>query len=107
MYTENDKILQQNVGEGVVRKVLSYSDNLMCCELKFKKGSIGALHSHPHEQIGYVISGSFEYEEEGSKVVVKAGDSYYVAPNILHGVVALEDSVLLDIFAPKREDFLL
>jgi quercetin dioxygenase-like cupin family protein len=79
----------------------------MSCEMTFKKGAVGALHSHPHEQIGYVVSGSFELEEENvEKKVIKAGDSYYIAPNVMHGVVALEDSKLLDIFTPMRKDFL-
>ena len=34
------------------------------------------------------------------------GDTYYVAPNVTHGVVALEDTKLLDIFTPKRENFI-
>lgn len=57
--------------------MLTYSDNLMVCELTFQKGAVGALHSHPHEQVGYVISGSFEVEEEGQeKRILKAGDTY-------------------------------
>lgn len=41
------------------------------------------------------------------KRILKQGDSYYAAKNILHGVVALEDdSVIIDAFTPPREDFL-
>lgn len=106
MYTINEQIKSVDLGGGVTRKVLSYSENLMCCELTFKKGAVGALHSHPHEQIGYVISGAFEFEEEkAGKQIVRAGDTYYLAPNVVHGVVALEDSKLLDIFMPMRKDF--
>ena len=63
-------------------------------------------HSHPHEQIGYVVKGSFEITLGDEKTVINAGDTYYVPPDIIHGVVALEDGVLLDIFTPQREDFL-
>ena len=87
--------------------MLTYSDNLMVCELTFQKGAVGALHSHPHEQVGYVISGSFEVEEEGQeKRILKAGDTYQIAPDVRHGVVALEDSLLLDVFNPMRKDFI-
>lgn len=107
MITVNQETETKDLGGGVTRKVLSYSKNLMACELKFAKGAVGALHSHPHEQIGYVVSGSFEVEEAGQeKKIVRRGDTYYMAPDIEHGVVALEDSVLLDIFTPVREDFL-
>ena len=34
------------------------------------------------------------------------GDIYHVEPNVVHGVVAVENTKLLDIFTPCREDFL-
>ena len=36
---------------------------------------------------------------------LSAGDTYYVCPDVKHGVVALEESIILDIFTPQREDF--
>ena len=64
MYVENKNVPLTDLGGGVVRKVLAYSENLMNVELKFEKGAIGAKHSHPHEQIGYIISGSLLFQEE-------------------------------------------
>ena len=93
--------------EGLVkRKVLAYSKNIMNVELLFEKGGWGAMHSHPHEQIGYVIEGSLVYHEEGKEdVTLHAGDSYIVAPNVMHGIDCLTEVKLLDIFTPMREDF--
>ena len=106
MYVENKNVPLTDLGGGMVRKVLAYSENLMNVELKFEKGAIGAKHSHPHEQIGYIISGSLLFQEEGKEdKVLVTGDSYYVEPNAVHGVVALEDTMLLDIFTPMRKDF--
>ena len=106
MVTENKNIPAADLGGGVTRKVLSYSPKLMAVELHFEKGAVGAPHSHPHEQIGYVISGRLVYHEEGceDKILV-SGDTYYVAPNAVDGVDILEDTMLLDIFTPMREDF--
>jgi quercetin dioxygenase-like cupin family protein len=59
-----------------------------------------------HEQISYILSGTFEYEEAGETYILKAGDTYYVEPEVPHGATALEDGVILDIFTPQREDFL-
>lgn len=107
MITDSSTIPVKDLGGGVTRKVVTYSKNMMLCRLTFKKGAVGALHKHPHEQIGYVVSGSFEVEEKGvGKKIVKAGDTYQIPSNVEHGVVALEDSVLLDIFTPMREDFI-
>ena len=106
MYTENKNVAAKDLGGGVKRKVLSYSQNLMACELTFEKGAVGAPHSHPHEQIGYIISGKLVYQEAGqADKILETGDTYYVAPNVIHGVQILEDTKLLDIFTPMREDF--
>lgn|SRR5574344_368252 len=105
MITFNKDQKKNDLGGGVTRKVLSYAKNIMICEMTFKKGSIGALHHHPHEQIGYVVSGSFEVSDGGKKTVIHAGDTYYESPNAEHGVVALEDSVLIDVFTPMRDEF--
>lgn len=107
MYTENKNVMSDDLGNGVTRKILSYSENIMSVELHFEKDSIGAMHSHPHEQIGYIISGSLLYKEAGQEdKVLSTGDTYYVAPNVEHGVVALETTKLLDIFTPMRKDFI-
>jgi quercetin dioxygenase-like cupin family protein len=106
MIVENVKVTPTLVGPGVKRKILASGGSLMSVEVKFEKGAVGAVHTHPHEQVSYVIQGSFEFELDGKKTVIKAGDSYYVNPGKPHGVVALEDSIILDIFAPQREDFL-
>ena len=98
MYTENPSVIPEDLGGGVTRKILSYSKNLMTVELHFPKGGVGAKHSHPHEQI---------YQEEGSEdKELHTGDTYYVKPHVTHGIQVLEDTVLLDIFTPMREDFI-
>ncbi len=94
-----------NGGAGVVRRILSYTDELMVVENQFEKGAVGALHHHPHTQITYVVSGKFEFEINGEKKIVAAGDSMLKKDGIEHGCVCLEAGVLLDIFSPMREDF--
>ena len=107
MYTENKDVAAKDLGGGVNRKILSYSENLMTVELHFQKGSVGARHSHPHEQIGYIVSGRLIYQEEGCEdKELQTGDTYYVKPDAPHGIEVLEDTVLLDIFTPMRKDFI-
>lgn len=97
---------EETLDNGVKRVIKGWIDDLMLVELTWKKGMVGAVHSHPHRQAGYVIRGSFEGEENGRKYVIKAGGCYYTEANQPHGPVALEDdSVLLDVFTPKRDDF--
>ena len=91
--------------EGVVRRILAYGDEMMCVENTFEKGAVGALHSHPHTQITYVVSGIFEFEIDGVKKVVRTGDTMFKRDLVVHGCVCQEAGVLLDVFTPMREDF--
>ena len=106
MIVKNNSVKKENLGGGVGRKILARGGKLMMVEVCFEKGGIGVVHTHPHEQISYVHKGSFEFELDGKKEIVRAGDTIYVPSNIPHGVVALEESVIVDIFTPQREDFL-
>ncbi|WP_139488414.1 cupin domain-containing protein [Brevibacillus dissolubilis] len=90
---------------GVTRKLMAHQGGLMMTEVTFEKDAVGNLHSHPHEQISYIAKGSFEFQLDGTITVIKQGDSVYIPSNAVHGVVALEDSIIVDIFTPQREDF--
>lgn len=101
----HDKAEAKEAGEGVVRRVLAYSKDLMCVENTFQEGAVGSLHHHPHTQITYVVSGEFEFEIDGVKKMVKAGDTMLKTNDVVHGCVCKKAGVLLDIFNPMREDF--
>ena len=105
LFIEFAKIDWEDLGGGVRRKVMAYGDQLMAVYVEFKRGAVGARHSHPHLQITYVQSGAFQtYIGEQTKVL-RGGDFYYIPANIAHGVEALEDGVLIDFFTPMREEF--
>ena len=106
MFVYNKDVQLEDLGAGVSRKIMAYSDNIMTVEVHFEKGAIGPLHSHPHEQLTYVLSGEFEFTIGDETKVVKAGDTLYKQPNIMHGCRCLEAGVLLDNFTPVRKDFL-
>ena len=106
MILKRTQVTATNVGPGLERRVLASDGSLMLVEVSFQKGSVGEVHSHPHEQVTYVVKGSVELKLGDEKQIIKAGDSYYVAPNVAHGVVALEETILIDIFTPQREDFI-
>jgi len=105
-FVENSSIELQQVAEGVSRKILAYDKNLMMVKVDFEIGAIGALHQHPHIQMSYVESGSFEVEVNGVKKILNKGDVFYIHTNLVHGVVCLEKGALLDIINPMREDFI-
>ena len=91
---------------GVTRRVLAHTDGVMCVENRFEAGAVGALHSHPHTQITYVVSGRFSFTIDGVVHEVGPGDTMLKTDGVVHGCTCLEAGVLLDIFTPMREDFL-
>ena len=93
------------VADGVQRQVLAHGPDLMLVKVRFEAGSIGARHQHVHSQITYVESGVFRCVVGEEEVVLRAGETFYAAPNVWHGVECLEAGLLLDSFSPMREDF--
>ena len=105
MFVLNSDVELKELGGGVLRKVLAYSEELMSVEVRFEKGAVGAMHTHPHTQISYVLEGKFEATIDGETMIIAKGDTYVTPPNAPHGVACLEAGVLLDIFTPMRKDF--
>ncbi|MDA9066365.1 cupin domain-containing protein [Flavobacteriales bacterium] len=96
----------EELGGGVSRKFLGFDNQIMMVQVKFEKGALGSPHHHFHTQATYVVKGKFEFEVDGDKQIVEAGDGVYIEPNLLHSAVCLEEGILIDVFSPVREDFL-
>jgi quercetin dioxygenase-like cupin family protein len=89
----------------LTRRVLSYNDKLMLVEHVMEQGSVFPLHSHPHEQLAYLVSGHIRVRAGAEEFEAVAGDSFVVKGGVEHQVHAIERSVALDIFTPFREDY--
>ncbi len=93
-------------GGGAERQILGYNDDVMMVKVKFEKGEGGTPHSHPHSQTTYISSGKFEFTVGDETKIVEAGDGLYMAPDVEHSCICLEDGILIDCFAPMRETFI-
>ncbi len=89
----------------VTRQYITGS-NIMLARLVLKKGAHVPLHHHFHEQVSHVVEGALKFLLEGKEVMVRAGEILCIPPHVPHEVIALEDSIALDIFNPPREDWL-
>ena len=98
--------VSHEMAQGLTRRVLVHNEDLMMVEVSFEKGSIAALHSHPHQQMSYILSGCFEFENEGEIRTLGQGDSVLLASGALHRVLCKEEGKVLDVFNPERKDFL-
>ena len=106
VFIENNELSWEQVDKGMKRKIMAYDEKLMVVKVEFEKGGIGSIHKHYHSQITHIESGVFEVEIGGERKVLKAGDAFYIPPNVLHGAVCIEAGVLIDVFSPMREDFI-
>ncbi|WP_100406462.1 cupin domain-containing protein [Bacillus solitudinis] len=94
------------VDKGVTRKIHQPGTHIMMMEVNFEKGGMGAEHSHPHEQFTYCLEGKLEFKVGEETVILSKGQSLHIPGDVIHGVIALEQSALLDTFTPLREDLL-
>lgn len=101
-----DQVAMEEVAVGIKRQILGYGPDLMAVKVWFDEGAIGYTHEHFHSQVSYVESGEFEVLVDGQTKLLKAGDSFYVAPDLSHGAVCKKPGVLIDMFSPLRQDFL-
>ena len=90
---------------GLKRQVMSFSPDMMLVRHTMEKNWVGTRHSHPHEQLVYVVKGSIRFEHPGGTFEAKSGDSFLVPGGVEHQATALEQSEVLDIFSPMREDY--
>jgi quercetin dioxygenase-like cupin family protein len=91
---------------GLVRRVGAYNDRLLLVEHRMDRNWVGAAHSHPHDQVVYVVSGRLKVTCAGIPFEVRAGDSLVVRGGVEHQASALEESIVIDVFTPCRHEFL-
>lgn len=90
---------------GVVRRTLTAGERLMLVEVTLEDGAVVPVHTHPHEQTGYLVSGRFLFELAGETRELGPGDCWLVPSSVPHQVTALAPCVLVDVFSPPREEY--
>ena len=90
---------------GVTRRTLTDGNRLMLIEVTLEEGAVVPMHTHPHEQTGYLISGRFLFELGDEKLELGPGDCWLVPSNVPHRVTALTPCLLVDVFSPPREEY--
>jgi quercetin dioxygenase-like cupin family protein len=100
-----DDLLPTEMLPGVQRRAV-YLDNVMITFFDFEPESIVAVHSHPHEQITYVVRGSMAFTLGEETRTLRAGEGVTIPPDVPHGAVVLDEpTFVLDAWHPVREDY--
>jgi unsaturated pyranuronate lyase len=93
------------LGTGIGRKMLN-GEAMTLAEITLAAGAVVPVHEHPNEQIATVVSGRLRFLVGSEERDVGPGESVLIPGGVPHRVDALVDSVVLDAFAPRREDWL-
>ena len=95
----------EQLNDKLSRQMIS-GENATISQLLLKKGAAVPRHSHVNEQYSWIISGALKFIFDDREILVGAGEILVIPANVAHSAVALEDTVDVDIFAPRREDWI-
>lgn len=106
MFRKKDTEEYRQLLEGVRLKTLVHGEKTLMSEFRIAKGAKIPSHAHPHEQTGIMISGKLRFNVNDQMFDAETGDSWNISGNVEHSAEALEDSVVVEVFSPVREDYL-
>lgn len=93
------------VSDGIERKTLVHGDKTLMALFRLQQNATLPLHSHPHEQTGYLIKGHIRLAIGTEVHEVLPGDSWCILGDTLHSAEIIEDSLAVEVFSPVREDY--
>jgi len=106
MFEKQSEVGYMRAVDGVEQKTLVYGEKTLMAEFRLRKDAILPLHAHPHEQIGYLVSGRIRLIIGAEAHFVGPGDSWCIAGGVKHGAEIIENSVAIEVFSPVRKEYL-
>lgn len=100
-----ETVPEEQLHDGLRRQMI-VGEKQMLVRWRFKKGVLAARHSHPHEQVVMMVRGRLRLAVGEEEAVLGPGDLVVIPPHVPHEAEALEDTEVIDLFSPPREDFL-
>ena len=95
----------ERITDLISRQMVS-GENATVGRLVLARGAVVPRHFHVSEQYSVILSGALRFVFDDREVIVKAGEILFIPANLPHSAVALEDTVDLDFFAPRRDDWI-
>jgi quercetin dioxygenase-like cupin family protein len=103
--TTFDKLELEQLNPRITRQMMSGEDCTVA-QITLKKGGIVPRHSHRSEQVSLIVSGALKFRFDDGDMTLHAGELFIIPAHVPHSAEALEDTVDLDFFAPRREDWI-
>lgn len=95
----------EEVNPLTIRRYIN-GERMTLAQFMFKRGAKVRKHAHTNEQFSIVLTGRLRFRINNEEYIAEAGDVVHVPPNIEHEVEALEDSTVIDVYSPIREDWI-
>lgn len=92
--------------DGIKMKTFVYGENSLLTRFHLEKGSRLPRHSHPQEQTGFMVSGKVKLFIDDEEYIAEPGDTWSIKGDVEHWARVIEDSVIIEVFSPVREDYL-
>jgi len=89
-----------------MRRQVVHTEQMTIARIQLDAGAQVPAHTHHNAQVSMVLAGRIRFIVDGQPVEVAAGQVLELKPHQPHGVEILEDSVILDLFTPPREDWI-
>jgi quercetin dioxygenase-like cupin family protein len=81
-------------------------DSMTVGRFVLKRGGVVPAHAHANEQISIVLSGALRFTIDGVDTIVRGGEAMQIPGNAVHSVEVLEDTIVIDVFSPVRQDWI-
>ena len=93
------------IGSLIERRYFT-GERMTVARLDLKRTAGTLTHSHDAEEVLCVLSGALKVTAEDAETVVGAGELIQTRGGVPHAIEALEDSVVLAVFSPIRQDWI-
>lgn len=90
---------------GAVKGHYAHLERMTIGEVRVEAQAVLPMHSHPHEQITYVISGRYEFTVGDRTAILETGMAALIPGGVVHGGKALTPCHVIDLFSPARDDY--
>jgi quercetin dioxygenase-like cupin family protein len=96
---------EERVTDKISRRMIS-GDQEMIVWWSMKAGAHAAAHKHANEQIAWMLKGRMEFRLGDERRSCGPGDVVVIPGGVEHEAFFPEDTEVIDVFSPPREDFL-
>jgi quercetin dioxygenase-like cupin family protein len=93
------------IGSLIERKFFT-GERMTVARLNLKRTGGTRTHTHEAEEVLCILSGALKVTVDGETTVIREGEVIQIRSGVPHRIEALEDTSLLGVFSPIRQDWL-